>query len=196
MRYNKKMEKNTFLKRFVGHFKTVHKHRKEVRRLCFKCGLIKQGLLHDLSKYSYVEFFSGVKYYQGYRSPIDAEKEDLGYSLGWLHHKGRNKHHFEYWLEKDYENLTNKALEMPLNYLLEAACDKIAASKIYKKDKYQDDSAYNFIKNGKDKYFMGEENVRRHLLLLEYLKDNGEEKALEYYKSLYKKWKKDKKFNI
>ena len=85
---------------------------------------------------------------------------------------------------------------MPLNYLLEAACDKIAASKIYKKDKYRDDSAYNFIINGKDQYFMGQENLRRHILLLEYLKDNGEEKALEYYKSLYKKWKKDKNFNI
>lgn len=98
------MEKMSFLKRFWGHSLTINKHRLEVMRLCFKCGLIKQGLMHDLSKYSFIEFFSGVKYYQGYRSPIDAEKEDKGYSLGWLHHKGRNKHHFEFWLEKDYYN--------------------------------------------------------------------------------------------
>ena len=78
------MEKMSFLKRFWGHFLTINKHRLEVMRLCFKCGLIKQGLMHDLSKYSFIEFFSGVKYYQGYRSPIDAEKEDKGYSLGWL----------------------------------------------------------------------------------------------------------------
>ncbi len=166
-------------------------------KLCFRCGLIKQGLLHDLSKYSFVEFFSGVKYYQGYRSPIDAEKEELGYSLGWLHHKGRNKHHFEYWIEKDYNNpISYKTLEMPLNYLLEAACDKIAASKIYQKDKYTNASAYNYMINGQDKIFMGQLNARRHLILLEYLKDNGEEKALAYYKDLYKKWKKDKNFNL
>ncbi len=166
-------------------------------KLCFRCGLIKQGLLHDLSKYSFVEFFSGVKYYQGYRSPIDAEKEELGYSLGWLHHKGRNKHHFEYWIEKDYSNpISYKTLEMPLNYLLEAACDKIAASKIYQKDKYTNASAYNYMINGQDKIFMGQLNARRHLILLEYLKDNGEEKALAYYKDLYKKWKKDKNFNL
>lgn len=85
---------------------------------------------------------------------------------------------------------------MPLNYLLEAACDKIAASKIYKKNKYTDSSAYDFLMNGKDQYFMGPENCRRHKILLEYLKDNGEEKALAYYKDLYHKWKKDKTFNI
>lgn len=188
----------SFLKRIWGHSLTINKHRLEVMRLCFKCGLIKQGLMHDLSKYSFIEFFSGVKYYQGYRSPIDAEKEDKGYSLGWLHHKGRNKHHFEFWLEKDYYSnpLSFKCLEMPLNYLLEAACDKIAASKIYKKDNYTDSSAYDFLMNGKDQYFMGPENCRRHKLLLEYLKDNGEEKALAYYKDLYHKWKKDKTFNI
>ncbi len=190
------MENKSFIKRFYGHLHTINSHRRAVRHLCFKSGLIKQGLIHDLSKYSIVEFFSGVKYYQGYRSPIDAEKEELGYSLGWLHHKGRNKHHFEYWLEKDYQTLEFKCLDMPLNYLLEAACDKIAASKIYMKDKYKDSSAYDYLENGKDKIFMGENNYRRHKILLEYLKNNGEEKALAYYKSLYLKWKKDHKFNI
>lgn len=190
------MKKESYLYRFFGHLSTITKHKFEVTKLCFKSGLIKQGILHDLSKYSPIEFFSGVKYFQGYRSPIDAEKEDKGYSLGWLHHKGRNKHHYEYWIDKDYEKLNNLALEMPLNYLLEAACDKIAASKIYNKKNYTDSSPYNFLVNGKDKIFMGKENARRHMHLLKYLKDNGEEKALKYYKSLYKKWKKDKKFNI
>ena len=190
------MENKSFIKRFYGHLHTINSHRRAVRRLCFKSGLYKQGLIHDLSKYSFVEFFSGVKYYQGYRSPIDAEKEELGYSLGWLHHKGRNKHHFEYWMEKDYKTLEFKCLDMPLNYLLEAACDKIAASKIYMKDKYTDSSAFDYLENGKDKIFMGENNYHRHKLLLEYLKDNGEQKALAYYKSLYKKWKKDPNYNI
>ena len=66
---------------------------------CFRVGLYKQGLLHDLSKYSPTEFLVGCKYYQGTRSPNNAERENIGYSGAWLHHKGRNKHHYEYWLD-------------------------------------------------------------------------------------------------
>lgn len=184
------------IKRFCGHLSTITRHKIEVSKLCFRCGLIKQGLLHDLSKYSPIEFFAGVKYYQGFRSPIDAEKEDLGYSNGWLHHKGRNRHHWEYWSDKSVDKKSIIIQEMPLNYLLEAACDKIAASKIYHKKDYNDGYACDFLLRGKDRNLMGEENFRRHVYLLQYIKDNGEEKALIYYKSLYKKWKKDKKFNI
>ncbi|MBR0461369.1 MAG: catalase [Erysipelotrichaceae bacterium] len=190
------MENKGFFERFNGHLSTITRHKMEVMKLCFRCGLYKQGLLHDLSKYSPVEFWSGVKYYQGFRSPIDAEKEAVGYSLGWLHHSGRNKHHWEYWIDKDYPNVQLIVRKMPFNYVLEAVCDKIAASKIYKKDKYTDASAYEFLKNGRDRIFMGEENARRHFILLEYLKDNGEKKALAYYKSLYKQWKKDHSFDI
>ena len=62
---------------------------------CFKIGLYKQGLTHDLSKYSPTEFLVGYKYYQGNRSPNNAEREETGVSKAWLHHKGRNRHHFE-----------------------------------------------------------------------------------------------------
>ena len=87
------------MNRFIGHLTTITRHKIKVGKLCFKCGLYKQGLLHDLSKYSWVEFSAGVKYFQGNRSPIDKEKEVVGYSKGWLHHKGRNKHHWEYWID-------------------------------------------------------------------------------------------------
>jgi len=189
------MEKKPFLKRFFGHLNTINKHKIKVTILCFRCGLIKQGLLHDLSKYSFIEFSSGVKYWQGYRSPIDAEREDKGYSLGWLHHEGRNKHHWEYWIDKDYTNVIMITLAMPLNYLIESVLDRIGASKVYNVN-YDTSAPLNFFEKGKDKIFMGEENKRRYLILLNYLKENGEEKALQYYKELYKKWKKDNSFNI
>ena len=190
------MKKAPFHKRFCGHLSTITRHKIEVTKLCFRCGLIKQGLLHDMSKYSPIEFWSGVKYYQGYRSPIDAEREDLGFSKGWLHHKGRNRHHWEYWVDKNYAKVEFIVQPMPLNYLLEAACDKVAASKIYNKENYYDGSAYDFLMKGRDKIFMQEPNFSRHIKLLGFLKENGEEKALAYYKDLYKQWKKDKKFNI
>lgn len=87
------------MNKLFGHLKTVTTHRRLVRRLCFKCGLIRQGLTHDLSKLSAAEFWRGVKYYQGNRSPQTKERELFGYSAAWLHHKGRNKHHYEYWTD-------------------------------------------------------------------------------------------------
>ena len=82
-----------------GHFKTITSHKFLVMKYCFKVGLYKQGFLHDLSKYSPTEFMVGAKYYQGTRSPNNAEREATGVSTSWLHHKGRNKHHFEYWVD-------------------------------------------------------------------------------------------------
>ena len=81
------------------HFKTITRHKLLVMHYCFRAGMYKQGLLHDLSKYAPVEFLVGCKYYQGDRSPNNAEREDTGISKSWLHHKGRNKHHFEYWVD-------------------------------------------------------------------------------------------------
>ena len=101
----------------IRHFLTVCRHRRTVRKLCFKCGLIRQGLFHDISKFSPAEFFPGAKYYQGYRSPQAKEREELGYSPAWLHHKGRNKHHFEYWT--DFADGRRVFVEMPAKYLAE-----------------------------------------------------------------------------
>ena len=84
---------------FWQHLKTVQHHRRLVRQYCFRLGLYWQGLTHDLSKFSPVEFCAGVKYFQGDRSPNDAQRRDIGYSASWLHHKGRNRHHFEYWTD-------------------------------------------------------------------------------------------------
>lgn len=81
------------------HLKTVTRHRRLVRHYCFRLGLYWQGLTHDLSKYSPTEFWRSAKYYQGFRSPNDQERSETGVSLSWLHHKGRNRHHFEYWID-------------------------------------------------------------------------------------------------
>lgn len=85
--------------KFMGHLKTVSRHRYLVMKGCFRVGLYRQGLLHDLSKFSPTEFMVGARYWQGTRSPNNAEREEKGYSASWLHHKGRNRHHFEYWVD-------------------------------------------------------------------------------------------------
>ncbi len=190
------MDELPFTKRLIGHFSTITRHKLTVQSLCFRCGMVKQGLLHDLSKYSWTEFSSGVKYYQGYRSPIDKEKEEIGYSKGWLHHKGKNRHHWDYWVDREYRSPKITALPMPFEYVLESVCDKIAASKIYGKEKYTDAYAYDFFMKGNDRLAMNPVTVRQIETLLCYLKDNGEEKALRYYRELYHKWKKDRTFSI
>ena len=133
----------------LAHLHTINKHKLKVTWLCFRCHLYKQGLLHDLSKYSYIELKTGFHYYQGFRSPIDAEKEEKGYSLGWLHHKGRNKHHWEYWLDFGVDGIY--ACKMPTNYVIEMFCDRVAASMIYQKEKYTDSSALEYYENGRGK---------------------------------------------
>lgn len=120
------------------HFCTITKHRHLVRKHCFRLGLYWQGLTHDLSKYSPEEFWTGVRYYQGTRSPNAALRgEDIGFSKAWLHHKGRNKHHYEYWIDissnKEDGLVGNK---MPLRYVAEMICDRIAACEVYRGRNY------------------------------------------------------------
>ena len=124
------------MKYFFKHLHTVNIHRWEVFKLCCKVGIPIRGLLHDLSKYSYEEFSESVKYFKisnGRYSPLNACKKEVGYSKAWLHHKGRNKHHYEYWHD---EIAPIKDPVMPFKYTLEMLCDRIAASKIYNKGNY------------------------------------------------------------
>lgn len=122
------------------HFKTITKHKWIVMKLCFKCGLIKQGLLHDLSKYGKTEFMPSAKYFQGTCSPIEAEKIDKGYSIAWQHHKGHNPHHWEYWI--DNVGTTNDPIKIPYNYVVEMICDWVAAGIVYSNNKCDFDKPY------------------------------------------------------
>lgn len=165
----------------VEHFKTIGEHRKLVRQGCFAVGLFYQGLTHDLSKYSPSEFLVGAKYYQGFRSPNNAEREATGFSSAWLHHKGRNKHHYEYWM--DYSSENGKGLipaRMPDKYVVEMFMDRIAASKTYNKDKYTDDMPLKYYLKGNPSRFI--ESHTRHMLekLLRMLAEEGEEACFEY----------------
>ena len=136
---------------------TVTKHRHEVMKNCFKSGIFIQGLLHDLSKYSPTEFIVGVMYYQGNRSPNEGEREDYGYSKAWMHHKGRNKHHFEYWT--DYDPVTKKMspVRMPKKYVIEMFCDRVAASKVYLGENYNDSEPLNYYLKGKSRRLIHEQ---------------------------------------
>ena len=172
---------------FLGHLRTINEHRAEVRRGCFRLGLFYQGLTHDLSKYSPTEFLVGIKYYQGFRSPNNAEREVKGYSSSWLHHKGRNKHHYEYWT--DYSNRSADAesvmfpVSMPNRYLAEMYADRVAASKTYMKEKYHDGCPLDYFLKGSSKKLMSEETGRELEIILRMLADKGELVTEEYIRT-------------
>lgn len=176
--------------KWLQHLKTINHHRRLVMKYCFRAGLYKQGLLHDLSKYSWVEFSVGAKYFQGDRSPNNAEREDKGYSLAWLHHKGRNKHHLEYWI--DYSLDGEKPMdgtEMPVNYVIEMFCDRIAACKTYHKEKYQDGDPLAYFEASKEHYLIHPNTKKLIYDLLRMLKEKGEDATFEYVREILKTWK-------
>lgn len=161
------------------HFRLITRHRHKVIAHCGKAGILWQGLRHDLSKYSPTEFFAGVKYYQGDRSPNEKERETLGYSLAWLHHKGRNRHHFEYWT--DYNPQTKKVMpvKMPERFLAEMFCDRVAASKIYKGVDYNDRCALEYFQHSQARKngAMHPETEQKLMELLTILAEQGERTA-------------------
>lgn len=163
-----------------NHLKTINHHKWLVMKYCFRLGMYKQGLLHDLSKYSPVEFRIGVKYYQGNRSPNTAEREEKGYTSAWLHHKGRNKHHLEYWIDYDLEHNGMTGMKMPVKYVVEMFCDRVAASRNYNPDTYRDDFPLLYYKRGKAKYMLHPETARLLEELLTMLAQQGEDVTFAY----------------
>lgn len=171
--------------KMLRHLHTINHHKLLVMKHCFRVGLYKQGLLHDLSKYSPTEFLVGCKYYQGTRSPNNAEREATGYSKAWLHHKGRNKHHYEYWI--DYSVDKEKGIvgqKMPVKYVVEMFMDRVASSKTYQGDNYTDVHPLEYYEDGAGKLgnMIHPETAAMLHFLLKMLAKDGEEKTFQYIK--------------
>ncbi len=163
------------------HFRTITNHKKLVRRGCFRVGLYRQGIMHDWSKYSPVEFLVGCKYYRGDISPNNIERMEKGYSAAWLHHKGRNKHHLEYWIDYSLsEGKDMSGMRMPEKYVVEMFIDRKSASENYQGDNYTDRSALEYYLKGKDHYMLHDETRALLEKLLHMLAEQGEDKTYEY----------------
>lgn len=176
------------LKNIIGHFLTITRHRHTVIAHSARAGILLQGLKHDLSKYGPTEFLGGARYYCGYKSPNEEERRKYGYSPAWLHHKGRNRYHFEYWT--DYDTVTHKIkpVPMPKKYIAEMFCDRVAASKIYQGDKYTNAHPLEYFLKSKETRFIDAETSDEIERLLRVLAEKGEEEAFcEVRKMLGKK---------
>ena len=183
------------IKGALGHFMTITRHRHAVIRHAAKAGIFWQGLRHDLSKYSPTEFIPGAKFYSGDRSPNEKERNIFGYSLAWMHHKGRNKHHFEYWT--DYNPVEKKMMPvpMPMRYIAEMFCDRVAASKIYQGKNYTDSHPYEYFLRGVANRAIEKETAEILEGWLIKLRDEGENVTLHHIKECVKASKKKSKKN-
>ena len=177
------------MNRFFGHLHTITKHRHLVMRHCFRAGIPWRGLMHDLSKYSPAEFIPGVKFYTGTKSPTDGERRTYGYSKAWMHHKGRNRHHYEYWT--DYSIVLKKSvpMKMPLVYVIEMFCDRVAACKVYLKDRYTDSSALEYYNRRLGQEEMHEETSALLGTLVKMLAEKGEKETFRYIRRELRKQK-------
>ncbi|MCR5741874.1 MAG: DUF5662 family protein [Gammaproteobacteria bacterium] len=163
------------------HFLTITRHRHKVMKYCFKCGLYAQGLLHDLSKYGHTEFSNGAKYYLGYKSPHYKEREDKGYSEAWMHHKGRNKHHIEYWTDLNLETHLYEPVKMPDRYLAECLCDRIAASENYNRGHFERKMVLEYFER-EGRFLVMHPDTRKKLSELIHMYVEDPKKTFKYIK--------------
>lgn len=177
----------SFAKRLFGHIRTVLTHKKHVRYGCFKMGLYMQGIFHDMSKFSPTEFIPSVRYYSGEFSPNATDRVISGVSVSWLHHKGRNKHHFEYWMDYMPEKApTITGCRMPLKYVAEMIADRYAACVAYNGSRYTCADAWNYYAKHAD-YIIMDPDTRAVLeAALQKMRDEGEDAAFAYVKRLLK----------
>ena len=168
---------------FWKHLKTISRHRRIVRQGCFRVGLYWQGLTHDLSKFSPAEFITGMRYYQGVRSPNAAEREEKGYSEAWMHHKGRNRHHYEYWTDLNLQTRQYESVIIPRKYLVEMVMDRRAACIVYQGKDYHPSSALEYLNRSTEKNLMHPETRRQLSYILTMLAEKGEEETFHFLKN-------------
>lgn len=166
------------------HFQTITAHRHLVLKNCFRVGLYRQGLLHDLSKYAPAEFLQGAKYWEGTRSPNAGAREDVGFSTAWMHHKGRNKHHYEYWTDLDPVTKRYEAVPMPIPYMVESVMDRIAACRTYLGKAYHDGSALEYLYRAQETPLLHPDTRAQLEFLLTLLRDKGEKRCFTFIREI------------
>ena len=180
---------SNYLQNAVRHTKTILHHKALVARFCFESGLYAQGILHDLSKFSPTEFRAGIRYYQGTRSPNNAEREDIGVSTAWLHHKGRNRHHFEYWIDYGLDKsdpYVIRGVPMPRRYVAEMIFDRVSASMTYLGDDYDDSKPLEYYMRSRARdWYIHPKTKRQMEALLRMWAEKGEKETIAYIRDVF-----------
>ena len=164
---------------FFGHFNNVLTHRHMVFKFCCRVGIPWQGFTHDFSKFTLTELIPSVRYYQGTASPIGAERREKGYSEAWLHHKAKNKHHWEYWVEFRDDG-TEYYVKMPMNYVKEMLCDWLSAGKTYNRTTWQPNYPLEYFRKHESYYKLHPETKAFALKVLHMFAEKGADETLNW----------------
>ena len=164
---------------FFGHLNNVLTHRHMVFKFCCRVGIPLQGFTHDFSKFTLTELIPSVRYYQGTASPIGAERREKGYSEAWLHHKAKNKHHWEYWVEFRDDG-TEYYVKMPMNYVKEMLCDWLSAGKTYNRTTWQPNYPLEYFRKHESYYKLHPETKAFALKVLHMFAEKGEDETLNW----------------
>lgn len=179
--------KTNMVRNVIKHIKLVSKHKWYVFKFSLKLGIPLRGLKHDMSKFSISEFYVSVKYYDGKISPIIRERQDKGYSYAWLHHKGKNKHHEQYWTDLYCKEA---AAVIPYKYAAEMVCDKLSASIVYNGKNWTNASEYEYWMKEKNKIIVNPKVENFFTEVFKQVKDHGIDEVVtkKNIKSIYKKY--------
>lgn len=101
----------------------VLKHKWYVFLECVKTGQFAHACIHDLSKFLPSEFFPYADWFYG---PESGDRCKRRFEVAWLHHKNRNKHHWNYWVD-----VYGIALPMPKKYMQQMIADWRAMGRVF-----------------------------------------------------------------
>ena len=89
-----------------------------------------------------------------------------------MHHKGRNRHHWEYWY--DMKDGVWQPLPIPFPYFVEMVCDRVAACRIDQKKANTSASALQYFNTRNDRYYMHPKTAAELQNVLQQIAEHGE----------------------
>lgn len=113
------------------------------------------------------------------------------FSTSWIHHYGRNKHHFEHWVDYGIDcDTVIHGVPMPRKYIAEMVMDRISASRNYHPDTYTDAAPLEYFLKSKDRlWFVHEKLTKIWKCSSGCWPKEGKKETLKYIKHVYLKGK-------
>lgn len=175
-------------KNILRHIKLVLKHKWLVFKFACKIGIPWRGFMHDWSKFSPTEFGESINYYMGTHSPVTEARRQNGYSKAWVHHVGKNKHHYQYWV--DWNSNGPMPVVMPYKYVAEMICDKLSAGIVYSGRNYNDSEPIKYYEKERKTAVIHESVDKVLLEVFTQIENKGIKKTLKRknLKSIYNKY--------
>ena len=99
-----------------------------------------------------------------------------------MHHKGRNKHHYEYWVDLSPVTRKYEPVPMPRRYQEEMVRDRRAACMPYQGKAYTDGSALEYFEKSRERSLMNPQTQQELRYILTMLRDRGEQETFRYLK--------------